>query len=1653
MAASTSSAVIFVDSSISDYQSLIDSRNANIEVILLDSTRDGIAQITEYLAGQQDITSVHLVSHGADGVLQLGSTTLTAENLEHYAEQIQSWSGALTENADILLYGCNVAADVTGTTFVQTLARFTGADIAASTNLTGNNAQGGDWVLEYATGNIEASLAFHAEGLDQFNTVLDAFGTGNLVVLRVGGGTAPIPLESVYLDEYTTTGQLVQTIAIPSTTVGNNRGLLLPSGNFSNGMLGLSSDGHYLTFGGWDALSSEINNNWVIGLVDGSGNVDTTTFFPNNPASPNGTISSVVSPDGIQFWIGAMGNSAGIRYTTYGSPTSTLVTGPFSARSLDIFNGQLFAATNQTGFLPISTVGTGLPASLSSIQPLPGFTNPPLNSQEFVFLDLDNTPGLDTLYVTNFGGISKFSLNSGAWSAQGSFTLANTTNWLGLSAQVVGNNVELYAVANRSLQNQLVRVTDTTTFNATLSNGNGHQVIATAPTGASFRGLAFTPTLPLVSLEVLDGVALETGVENTASFRVTRTSIAGDMAIQLSLAGVASAADYTLSTGTITNNILTVTIPAGQLFIDVTLTAIADSLVEGDETLTLTLISGGAFEIEAGAESGTITIIDNRLPVGNADSYTGPEDAPLSGAVLANDTDEDGNTLQAVLLSPVASGQLVFNNDGTFTYTPVQNFNGNVQFTYGVTDGYGTTEPVLVTLIITPVPDTPIAIEDAYALNEDTSLVVGARGVLVNDLDGDGSDTIIQANLISNVSNGVLIWGGDGSFTYSPNPNFNGTDSFTYQAIDATGIISNTVTVQLQVNALPDTPVAVADTYTLDEDASLTIGTTGVLGNDRDGDGDNTIVAAQLVSTVSNGVLTWGGDGSFTYTPNPNFSGTDSFTYQAVDNTGLVSNEVTVLLQVTPVPDTPVAIEDAYALNEDTSLVVGARGVLANDFDGDGNDTIIQANLISTVSNGVLIWGTDGSFTYSPNPNFNGTDSFTYQAVDATGVASNTVTVQLQVNALPDTPVAVADTYVLDEDASLTVGTTGVLGNDRDGDGDSTIVEARLVSNVSNGVLTWGTDGSFTYTPNPNFSGTDSFTYQAVDNTGLISNEVTVLLQVNPLPDAPVAVGDRYTLLEDTTLVVNARGVLINDQDSDGNTTIVRAQLVDGVSNGTVVLGDDGRFTYTPNPDFTGTDSFTYRAIDNTGLESETVRVDLQVVDVSEVPVGVADRYSVLQDTVLQMGAATGVLSNDVDQDNDPLTAQVVTLPTNGTLRLNSDGSFEYRPNAGFRGVDQFTYQANDGTISSQPTTVTIDVTPANQIPQVIQPIPNQVAREDQPFSFQVPANAFADGDGDRLTYTARLVNGAPLPGWLQFDAANRQFFGTPRNQHVGNLKIRVFATDSNGATTNDVFRLQVKNTNDAPRLSRSPSNFSALVERPFSIRLPGNTFIDDDRGDRLRYQARLGNGKALPDWLRFNPRNLSFQGQPPLNAEGTYNIRLISRDRRGAAAFTRFTLQVRSNPATLEMPNPPNVILGTEWRDSDNVRGTEGGDRIRGLGREDYIRGFGGDDLLFGDDGNDVLDGGLGNDWLVGGNGNDTLFGNAGRDVFMLGQGDGTDQIVDFQKGVDRIALTNGLSFSNLQIVQGASGAEIRLNNEILAQLNGVAASSLTSADVFSVV
>jgi len=342
---------------------------------------------------------------------------------------------------------------------------------------------------------------------------------------------------------------------------------------------------------------------------------------------------------------------------------------------------------------------------------------------------------------------------------------------------------------------------------------------------------------------------------------------------------------------------------------------------------------------------------------------------------------------------------------GSFSWTP--SATGSYTVTFIATDYYGLHSAKLNVAITVTANNPPVANNNSYFLTEDTPRTVAAPGVLSDDSDPDGDPIHADRTGATGPSYGTLnTFGADGSFTYTPNPNFSSTDYFTYRACDTYGACSGFAQVMLVVSPVPDNPVARDDTATTDEDVPIDISVLldNGFGVDYDPDSGDTIAIYDFTQPA-NGTVTQIID-ALHYVPNPDFDGTtDTFTYRIQDSSTshLISNSATVTVNLNAMPDAPVAVNDSLSVNEDTPTNLS---VMNNDYDPDTGDTITINSIVSAPSHGTATINT-GNLTirYSPAADYNGGDSFTYNIIDSTSRISNTATTSITVQPVPDAPV------------------------------------------------------------------------------------------------------------------------------------------------------------------------------------------------------------------------------------------------------------------------------------------------------------------------------------------------------------------------------------------------------------------------------------------------------------------------------------------------------------------------------------------------------------------------------------------------------------------------------------------------------------------------
>lgn len=326
------------------------------------------------------------------------------------------------------------------------------------------------------------------------------FGNGNIVIVRIGSGNAPMtagPAQPVFLDEYNTCGEYVRTVPLPVSVSGVNRRLTLPpsTADYTEGFISLSEDGQYLALGGYDAavgtasvsasISSAVNR--IVGIIDAAGNVNTSTAFSNRFSAVS--IRSAVV-DGNNVW--AAGGNGGIVYAVSGSTgtSNMLITGT-TARCLNIYDGKLYGTSTATN-LRMSITGTGLPTTAGqTMSNLPGYPATGGNPLQFFMARLNGSDTVNVLYIADNSQLKKYSLVAGSWIANG--IIGSTADrYRGLTGTVSDGNVFLYAIRRNDNGGEVVQFTDNTGHNASFA-GLRPLIIVQADSNTIFKDLSMAP--------------------------------------------------------------------------------------------------------------------------------------------------------------------------------------------------------------------------------------------------------------------------------------------------------------------------------------------------------------------------------------------------------------------------------------------------------------------------------------------------------------------------------------------------------------------------------------------------------------------------------------------------------------------------------------------------------------------------------------------------------------------------------------------------------------------------------------------------------------------------------------------------------------------------------------------------------------------------------------------------------------------------------------------------------------------------------------------------------------------------------------------------------------------------------------------------------
>jgi len=1670
--------IIFVDSSLEDYQSLVQNADRG-KVVILDNKSSAIEQITQSLAGESDIEALHIISHGNEGSITLGTEAIDQSAIEALGDRLKQWGKALTKTGDILLYGCNVAAGEIGKKFVKRFSEITGAGVAASNNLTGAAALGGDWNLEVRFGEIETQpLSFANYGYTLPATILSvtsSLADGNYVA----GQTIPITVT------FSEPVSVAFAPGFPGFNLNSGGVAIYASGTTTNTLLF-----NYTITGGQVAgdlnYSSPSLNGTITTISDGL--PATLTLPPIGGAASLGgqknfviadavppTITSVTAPANTTYIVGqnldfvvnfsepvtATGTTLPITLTTGPVNATLLTTGLLGAHT---YRYTVVAGQEDTDGITVVTPLAGTITDGAANATLnPGFTAPAttlVNVDGIVPTVTVTTVPVPATYLAaqNLDFIATFSepviITGGA-----SIPITLDTGGI-VNAALVGAGAS----------------SATHTFRYTVATGNADTngitvgTALTLPTGATIRDaalnnatLTFTAATPATATVLVDAIvptvtSIVRKTPTTASIPGTTTSVTYTVTFSEQVGGL-DAADFTVTPapGVTTNPIVVVSAPTASNTVDVTVNTIAGA----DGTIRLDLAAAPTLLFDnAGNAVAT--------PFNTGESYIRDATPPTLTSVTSTTLTGSYSNLAAPInvtlnfSEPVTSTSpiiVTLNNGGTVTIPAITTPAASVSGTYLILDGTApgvagagdipslANPPTALDLsATTPISFTGIladaagnAITSPLAFPTGASLATGTAAKTIT-VDTKEPNLTLTTTAVAPVTGpftvtalfdepvGTTFVLADVTVNNGTASNFVASATPGLYTFDVTPIADAAVIIDVAANKATDAALNPNTPATLLINANVPPKVTSITSTLADGSyGTGTLIPITVTFSepvVVSGLptITLNSGGTATYRTTNGGSGTPTliFDYTVVAPQTSADLDYTGASIVVPagasITDAVVTTSAAILTLPAPASSLGATKNLVIDTTPP-TVTINQASSqVDPTSNSLI------NYTVAFSERVTGFD-----ATDITfaGVAGATATIT------GDAKGQIYNVAVtgLTQPGTLTATVKANGANDLAGNGNT---------------ASTSTDNSVTFTP--------------------VTPYVTAINKVNPDPTTATTVNYKVDFNEavtgvdatDFTLVTKGvTGATIGAITGSGKTYNVLVNT--GTLDGTVQLDliDDNTII----------SSALKAPLGGAALKDGDFKGQVYTVGKNKAPVlasALNDRSATINTALLSF-TTTGTFT-----DTDPLT--YTATREDGTILpdwLKFDAvtqAFSGTPATADLGNLKVKLTASDGQASTSDVFVLTVSDKPNTPPVVTIASTDKSTTSGAAFSFTVPTGTFTDADTDPLTYTATREDGTILPDWLKFDAATQAFSGTPATADVGNLKVKLTASDGK-AQTSDFFQLAVNAATPTPTPTPAPTPIPTPIPSPgpSPTPTPGPSPTPTPAPTVLVINTPpisvidRGGSTGLP-------QNQVVDGQYLLSDGDDSSI--------PTSTFGRPIFGLSGNDNLTGSPGN-DIIFGNKGADiidgtdgDDQLFGGKGSDKLLGGNGNDFLRGDNDNDTLTGGAGNDILRGGKENDVLLGGDGADELWGDRGFDVLTGGAGNDTfvlqytdtnpsqsDVITDFSSE-DKIRLV-GFTFSQLTfesvnvILDGATAlasTAIKSGNNYLGVVYNVNQSALNS-------
>ncbi|MBV7528417.1 cadherin-like domain-containing protein, partial [Pseudomonas sp. PDM29] len=920
----------------------------------------------------------------------------------------------------------------------------------------------------------------------------------------------------------------------------------------------------------------------------------------------------------------------------------------------------------------------------------------------------------------------------------GTFTAGQTATIANVGTLVIGAN-GAYTFTPAENYNGSVPTVSYTVTDGSGSNVTSTLTINVTPVDDSFSDLSESVTTAedtAVTGSVLTGTSSVDGPVSVVNFTIGETTYAAGSTATIANVGslvIGANGTYTFTPAENYNG----SVPT----VSYTVTDGSGSNVTSTLTISVTPVDDSFTDL-----SETVTTAEDTAITGSVLTGTSSVDGPVS--VVNFTIDGVAGTFTAGQTATIANvGTLVIAANGAYTFTPAANYNGSVPtVNYTVTDGSGSNVTSTLNISVTPVDDSFSDLSESVTTAEDTavtgSVLTGTSSVdgpvsVVNfTIDGvSGTFTAGQTATIANV--GTLVIAANGAYTFTPAENYNGSvPTVSYTVTDGSG--SNvTSTLTISVTPVDDSFTDLSETVTTAEDTAVTgsvlTGTSSVDGTVNVVNftiGETTYAAGSTATIANVGTLVIGANGAYTFTPDANYNGSvPTVSYTVTDGSG--SNVTSTLtISVTPVDDSFTDISESVTTNEDTAVT---GSVLTGTSSVDGpvsvvnftiGETTYAAGSTATIANvGTLVIGANGTYTFTPAENYNGSvPTVSYTVTDGSG-SNVTSTLTISVTPVDDNFTDLSETVSTAEDTAVTgsvlTGTSSVDGpvsvvNFTVGGTQHQAGETATIANV--GSLVIGANGDYTFTPDANYNGSvPTVSYTVTDGSG--SNVTSTLnISVTPVDDSFTDLSESVSTAEDTAVTGS---VLSGTSSVDGPVSVVNF-TIDGVAGtftagqtatianvGSLVIAANGAYTFTPDANYNGSvPTVSYTVTDGSG-SNVTSTLTISVTPVDDSFTDLSESVTTNEDTAVTGSVLTGTSSVDgpvsvvnftIDGVSGTFTAgQTATIANVGTLVIGANGIYTFTPAANYNGtVPTVSYTVTDGSGSNVTSTLTISVTPVD---------------------------------------------------------------------------------------------------------------------------------------------------------------------------------------------------------------------------------------------------------------------------------------------------------------------------------------------------------------------